>query len=244
MAQSGLTWLWYATGIWLRVLQTPAGYDEAGAGTEGRRNPWAQDPWLPITPLVLLILGQMLVQSASQYDQLLVWAACCLGFFALLRSGEITVPAGTPTPLDIAVDSQDNPTALKIHLKASKMDPMLRDGSLHWTDLQHPVPGGTQYFSMRGFDQGPLFCTEDKTPLTEQALVARVRSTLEAAGLDTSQYSGHSFRIGATIIATANGVNDATIQMLGGDSAVTRTQGTCMRTPRHTLTGISRVLAS
>ncbi len=94
-----------------------------------RRKPRAEDTWLPITPLTLSIIGQSLVRHFDLYDRLLVWAACCLGFFAFMRSGELTVPAGVPfdpevhlTPMDVAVDCQQNPTTLRIRLKVSKTD--------------------------------------------------------------------------------------------------------------------------
>ncbi len=75
-----------------------------------RRKPRTADSRLPITPFTLSIIGQSLVRHFDPYDQLLVWAACCLGFFAFMRSGELTVPSGVAfdpgvhlTPLDVAV---------------------------------------------------------------------------------------------------------------------------------------------
>ncbi len=54
---------------------------------------------------------------------------------------------------------------------------------------------------------------------------------LSLAGVDAARYTGHSFRIGAATTAAANGVNDATIQILG------RWKSDCytryIRTPRH-----------
>ena len=54
-------------------------------------------------------------------------------------------------------------------------------------------------------NNGPLFQLQDGTRLTKQKFVARVRRTLTAAGVDASQYSGHSFRTGAATVAAANG---------------------------------------
>ena len=57
----------------------------------------------------------------------MMWAACCLGFFAFLRCGEFTTNAEFDTQQhlsdrDIAVDNYDNPSLLSIHLKQSKTD--------------------------------------------------------------------------------------------------------------------------
>lgn len=94
-----------------------------------RHKPSAKDARLPITPTVLAIIGQSLVQHFDHYDQLMIWAACCLGFFACLRSGEISLSADERfdptihlTPLDIAVDNHHNPSALQVRMKSSKTD--------------------------------------------------------------------------------------------------------------------------
>ena len=45
--------------------------------------------------------------------------------------------------------------------------------------------------------------------------VEQVKKALMEAGVDSSPYSGHSFRIGATTTAARVGMEDATIKMLG-----------------------------
>lgn len=215
-----------------------------------RRKPRAGDTRLPITPLILSVLGRTLVQSGDGYDHLLLWAACCLVFFAFMRSGELVTPAGVPfnpelhlTPLDIAVDSLQNPRALRIHLKSSKTDQTRQGVDLfigRTFNALCPVVATLRYLAVRGFDQGPLFRRQDGRPLTKQDFVARVRRTLASAGMDASQYSGHSFRIGAATMAAANGVSDATIQILGRWKSDSYAR--YIRSPRHTLTGISQVL--
>ena len=66
---------------------------------------------------------------SDQYDNIMLWAACYLGFFAFLRSGEFTVPSLADfnpsiylTPQDFAVDSIENPSMVLVRIKASKCD--------------------------------------------------------------------------------------------------------------------------
>ena len=64
----------------------------------------------------------------SRRDHVMLWAACCLGFFSFLRAGEFTVnPAVQPsihmTVDDLQADSLVNPTCFKVHIKCSKTDP-------------------------------------------------------------------------------------------------------------------------
>ena len=68
----------------------------------------------------------------------MLWAACRLGFFCFLRTGEIVAPGEREYDLavhltreDIAVDSWKNPTKLWVRLKQSKTDPFRKGILLH-----------------------------------------------------------------------------------------------------------------
>ena len=94
-----------------------------------REKPVQQDQRLPITPLILERIYAVLNHEPDEYGHKLLWAACCLGFFAFLRSGEFMIKPGEcydPTwhlsVNDIVVDDHSNPSKLQIHIKASKMD--------------------------------------------------------------------------------------------------------------------------
>ena len=217
-----------------------------------RRRPRTADARLLITPLILTAIGHSLKNNGDAYEQLLVWAACCLGFFAFLRSGEFTVPAGSNfdrtihlTPRDFAVDSLQSPSMLKVRLKASKTDPTRRGVDLFigrtWNSLC-PVVAMLRYLAVRGVDDGPLFREQNGAPLSRQRLVIKVRRALQRAGIDPSLYAGHSFRIGATTTAASRGISDATIQILGRWSSDSYTR--YIRTPRQTLASMSQLLAT
>ena len=155
----------------------------------------------------------------------MLWAACCVGFFGFLRAGEFTVPseetfdpASHMTFNDVAVDSHTSPTIMRIRLKVSKCDPFRRGVDIvlgrTYTDLC-PVVAMLHYMAIRGNADGPLFKFQDGCPLTKPKLVSALREALSAAGYDSSQFSGHSFRIGAASTAASQGLEDSTIKTLG-----------------------------
>jgi hypothetical protein len=217
-----------------------------------RKKPRAGDTRLPITPWVLTTIGQSLTVQCEPYDQAMLWAACTVGFFALMRSGELTVPGGVTfdpsrhlTPRDVAIDDHNNPSAMRIHLKVSKTD-YTHQGVNIYIGRTHnhlcPVVAMLKYLAIRGFDNGPLFRWRDGTPLQRPVFVAKLRGILAAAGIEATGYSGHSFRIGAATTAAANGVNEATIQQMGR----WKSDSYCryIRPPIQTLVNLSQVLSS
>ena len=78
-----------------------------------------------------------------------------------------------------------------------------------------PVIAMLQYLAVRCFDNHPLFLLKNGTPLSRKGLVEKIKTALAQAGIDSSHYSGNSFRIGAATTAAACSVSDATIQLLG-----------------------------
>ena len=86
-----------------------------------RRKPRGTDSRLP-DPTKDWLLAKK--QHVDQYEQLMIWAACCLGFFAFMGSGELTTsdntafdPALHLTPMDIVVDNTSNTSMLKSLVK-------------------------------------------------------------------------------------------------------------------------------
>ena len=119
---------------------------------------------------------------------------------------------------DVSVDSLTNPQTLQVCLKASKTYPF-RTGVNVFVGrtgfLLCPVAAVLSYMTRRGTATGPLFQFSNGKPLTHQRFVMEVKEALERLGIDSSQYSGHSFRSGAATTAVQRGMGDATIQMLG-----------------------------
>ena len=119
---------------------------------------------------------------------------------------------------DITVDDPARPSRMEVRIKASKTDPFREGISLFIgkvaTDLCL-VSAMLAYLVVRGSHAGPLFKFSDGKPLTRQRLVTAVKEALDAAGVESGQYSGHSFHIGAATTAAAIGLEDSTVRTLG-----------------------------
>ena len=118
----------------------------------------------------------------------------------------------------MATDNLSKPTRLQIHIKGSKTDQWRQGAYLvvgHTNSHICPVKAVLAYIAVRGFKEGPLFIDRKGSPITQQALISSLRTTLTKAGIDCTHYSGHSFRIGAATTASVKGVLEATIQTLG-----------------------------
>ena len=184
------------------------------------------------------------------HDRVMLWAACCLAFFGFLQCGEFTCPclgAYSPTmlsPTDIQVDSYVNPQCLALHLRQSKTDPFGAGVTLYLgrtEDVLCPVTSVLAYFTIRQETPDPLFIFRDGTPLSCTHFVAAVRQVLQVAGVDTSFYTGHSFKIRAATTAAGVGLSDSLMKTLGRWKSAA--YATYIRTPRECLMFIPSVLA-
>ena len=142
------------------------------------------------------------------------------------------------------VDDKLKPTCLFIRVKGSKTD-QTRQGITLCVGRTYnelcPVAAVLAYMARRTTYEGPLFILASGQPLTRQKLVDLIKRAIQQAGIDPSNYTGHSFRIGAATTAAANGIGDATIQTLGRWSSNSYTR--YIRIPRHQLAGLSKTLS-
>ena len=194
--------------------------------TEAKKSNEPPPKRLPVTLKLLHHLRLALASNPSAlFDNVMLWSASLLCFFGFLRSGEITIPTAAaydPTAhlsfSDISTDSSVNPSIIQVRIKASKTDPFRLGVHVHvgrtGNDLC-PVNALLHYLSLRGTAPGILFHLQDGSPLTKSKFTSLFRKALSKSGIDSSSYSGHSFRIGAATTAAANGVEDSLIQTLG-----------------------------
>ena len=210
-------------------------------------------PRMPITPAILRTLkDQWATAAIRDKDFVMLWAACCMFFFGFMRAGEFAVthvsefdPTASLCLGDVAVDHHQDPSVVQVRLKQSKTDPFRRGVSIYLgrtqTDLC-PVVAILAYIAVRPAVNGPLFVFKDGSFLTRDRLVSAIRRALSSAGIETTGFSGHSFRVGAATTAAVVGVEDSTIKMLGRweSSAYQR----YLPTPRETLAAISARLVT
>ena len=153
-----------------------------------------------------------------------MWAACCVGFFGFLRSGEFTCDSWTtyhPSMLslcDVAIDDKSNPSIVHIMLRHSKTDVFGAGVTLNLgktDDIICPVISLLNYLAIRPPTSGPLFLLKSGNPLSRSFLVSSLRTALTSFDIDVSRYNGHSFRIGAATAAAQANVPNSTIKSLG-----------------------------
>ena len=164
------------------------------------------DSRLPITPYILEKIHAVISHATAAPECVMMWAACCLEYFAFLRAGEFTLastdqfdPETHLSPADVAIDSHSEPSLMRVHLKYSKTDQQRRGVDLYVGRTFNnicPVAAMLAYLPLRGQSQGPLFMLNGQS-LSREVLVCWLRTTLTSAGVDASHFSGHSFRIGA-----------------------------------------------
>jgi len=216
---------------------------EAENGGENRER-------LPVGPNTLRCIRAVWDQESSDPDKIMLWAACCLGFFGFLRAGEFTVPADNSFDSevhlcfsDVAVDNPAQPQVIQITIKQSKTDPFRKGIKLYLgktsSDLC-PVVSLLNYLVIRGNKPGPLFIFKDGRLLTRQRLVQALRGALQTAGIDQSKYCGHSFRIGAATTAAEKGIEDSIIKTLGRWNSIAYLQ--YVKIPREQLASYSKLL--
>lgn len=156
-------------------------------------------------------------------------AAIKLAWAGFMRCGEFTLGAKEQfSPAEhlsresvTFLPSIDAPTHIRLDIPASKTDPFRKGASilisaapgkttcpvaaLKHLFISHPLPSNSPLFSG---------CTPG-TPLSRTDFVSTLKARLDHLGIDSSKFSGHSFRRGAATAAAAVGFADHEIQLLG-----------------------------
>ena len=205
---------------------------------------------LPITSSIMFKIRSVLANRPCDYNNIMLWAACCLAFFGFLRCSEFTVPTqdsfDNTTHLsyrDVSVDNWHDPQLISIRIKQSKTDPFRKGVSLilsKTNELVCPVTALLPYLAVRGSNEGPLFMMANQQYLTPSLFRASLFNTLKSVGINTHEYNTHSFRIGAATSAKAAGISDLHIKMLGRWQS--EAYQTYIKTPPEDLAKFSKLL--
>ena len=185
-----------------------------------------QDTRLPVTePILIGLINHHPKSSLTSYDQKMFKAIFTLAFSAFLRIGEILLRSKECNP-DSVVQSSDisffksnkRVNACQILMRSWKgryAGPPLKISLNGSKSVICPVQSLLEFFKVRGFHQGPLFCNKDLTPCSRNYFTLTLKNALKATGHNCNRIKGHSFRIGAATTAAMKGVSDAQIQRLG-----------------------------
>ena len=166
------------------------------------------DRRLPIPPTILNSFRRFLVLSHP--DHLTLWAALLLAFFGFLRSSELLSLRHT----DLTWCAE----GYQVRIRASKTDPFRIGATVRVTPTGDPslclVTVLDSLVSATGQREGPLFRLQNGVCLSRPRLNRLVRELAARSGAPTN-YSSHSFRIGAASAAAAAGIPEWQIQALG-----------------------------
>ena len=178
-------------------------------------------------PVTLDLLGRLCHIVAcivkSEHEAALFRSAFLLAFFGFFRVGEITASSKSADCSrilglsDVRFEGHDQSTMI-IKLRFSKTDQQGNSASLRFRRNPNsqlcPLRCLSQYLSMRPPVGDCLFVHADGSPLTAYQFRHILKKGLEALGVPTLGFSGHSFRIGAATSAALNGLSIPVVQSL------------------------------
>ena len=180
----------------------------------------------PITLHILNLFYHLLnVKYTSNKDSLMVWAAMTLAFFGFLRIGELTCdsqfnPERYLSFSDLVFMPKSSPRYMPVQLKVSKTDPFRKGQTIVIGKANShlcPLSAMLAYLESRTPfpTTGPLFTFQSGSFLTRGRLTNETRLLLSKGGLNSGEFAGHSFHIGAATTAASANLPAWLIKVLG-----------------------------
>ena len=166
----------------------------------------------------------------QDHNDITFWAACLVGFYGLFRKANLCVKRAedfNPRKDLRRGDLLTKNNRLIIQVRHSKV---IQFGERVLEVMMPYIPGKpelcptvTVAHMIRAIPtqshEDALFQWRDKkgkwTPLTHNILVGKLKASLQAVGVNPTQYSGHSFRRGGATWAHSIGVSDKLIKTQG-----------------------------
>ena len=177
------------------------------------------DSRLPITFLILHRLMEAIKHtSLSIYHMSLIRTMYIMGFFGLLRIGEMTIGQNKRVVIyKQQVEINDGYVKLKIshfkHNKSLKPVELILPAQVDKSIC--PVENLRKYLILRGNHSGPLFCFKDGTPVSRQFFTNQLKINISFCGLNPHLYQSHSLRIGGASYYAELGMSDSQIRLIG-----------------------------
>ncbi|XP_062583346.1 uncharacterized protein LOC134245102 [Saccostrea cucullata] len=178
---------------------------------------------LPITIDILTNLCLLLDQGLfDEFTDSMLKSVCTLAFFGFLRCGEFTIDDKFVAANHLCIDDlkifEDH---LVLTLKRSKTDPFRNGVSIPIFANQTivcPVKAMNKYLKKRSFravQEEPLFIQSDNSALSRNVFIQKMKIMLDKLGLESKNYNGHSFRIGAATTGSKVRLEDHLLKTLG-----------------------------
>jgi hypothetical protein len=179
---------------------------------------------IPLTAPMLVKLGRQLTTRGllGRHEDMLLWAALCVGFFGALRCGEFTDGNLLVEDVTFLYDRDLKKQYVALQLKSSKTDPF-RQGCALWlcatNQLLCPYQSLLVYYNtcVRGVRTAgqPLFAHSNGETMSRGSFVQNLHCALEAVGIQTTGLTGHSLRKGLATTAAAAKIEDSLISVMG-----------------------------
>jgi hypothetical protein len=151
-----------------------------------------------------------------------IWCMAVTAVFGLLRCGEFTAKAASsqifPMRNQLSMLSQ---TRCSLFLPASKTDVFRKGTSIHYafngTDVDPTALFHQLLLDHHAGDVGtkPLFPEADGRPITRASFLQRMDIAISAAGFNSSEYKGHSYRKGGAQSLADAGASATDIKTMG-----------------------------
>ena len=179
-------------------------------------------PSPPRLPITIGILAQLIYAVdhlvPQYYHKYLIRAMLTVGFFGLMRIGELTKSKEGLVPLNLN-QLTITPHLILINITHFKHNQNLRPVEVPiqpqtFRDIC-PVHHLTQYLQIRGNQPGPLFSFPTLKPIPRQFFSSRLAKLIRFAGFQTERYKSHSLRIGGASYYASLGYSDNQIRLLG-----------------------------
>lgn len=182
-----------------------------------------RDSRLPITPHILRrLLDSLPFINPSFFIQTMLKAMYLVAFHAFLRVGEFTTSSSSLSNNLLISDVKFSYSGCRLegfelqmsnykHCKGDTKVLFVRANSSSYC----PALALKEYLKLRQTSTGPLFGYMDGTSVSRTYFSSQLKLSLNWAGLDSSRYKGHSFRIGAASAAAQQGVSEEKIKLMG-----------------------------